>query len=312
VTLLPADAQSIALAAGILRAGGVVAFPTETVYGLGADATNGRAVARVFEIKGRPSFNPLIVHIADAAWADRYVVTDTRFAMLAGAFWPGPLSLIMRSRESSPISNLVSAGLDTVALRCPDSGIARALLKECDRPLAAPSANRSGAISPTSARHVAEQLGDDVDMILDGGPCRVGIESTVLDLSTDTPAVLRPGVITVEDLTAVIGDVVMGQDNPAAPKSPGQILRHYAPAIPLRLNAMEAGAGEALLGFGDTQAATLNLSTGGDLREAAANLFAMLHGLDDPKRFKAIAVAPIPDTGLGLAINDRLRRAATP
>jgi L-threonylcarbamoyladenylate synthase len=309
--VVAAGPAAIRDAAAILRRGGVVAFPTETVYGLGADATQGEAVARVFEIKGRPAFNPLIVHIADPSWAARFVVIDPRFEMLAAAFWPGPLSIIMRGRGDSPISALAAAGLDTIALRCPAGPVAAALLRAADRPLAAPSANRSGGISPTTAAHVAASLGGAVDMILDGGPCTVGLESTVLDLTAPTPAVLRPGAITPEDLAGVIGTVVAGTETPDAPKSPGQLLRHYAPNVPVRLNATAADAGEALLGFGATPGATLNLSASGDLREAAANLFAMLHSLDDPTRFKAIAVVSIPERGLGVALNDRLRRAAT-
>jgi L-threonylcarbamoyladenylate synthase len=265
----------------------------------------------VFEIKGRPSFNPLIVHIADPSWAARFVTIDPRFERLAARFWPGPLSIVMRSRAGSPISSLAAAGLDTIALRCPASATAAALLREADRPLAAPSANRSGGISPTTAAHVAASLGTTVDMILDAGPCKVGLESTVLDLTAATPAILRPGAITQEDLADVLGRVIAGAETPDAPKSPGQLLRHYAPEVPVRLNVTTAAPGEAMLGFGATAGATLNLSASGDLREAAANLFAMLHSLDDPKRFKAIAVAPIPEQGLGVALNDRLRRAAT-
>lgn len=309
MNIVAADAAGIARAAQILRDGGLVAFPTETVYGLGADATNGKAVARIFEAKGRPSFNPLIVHIPDAAAARDIAVLPEHFTALANAFWPGPLTLVMRRGASSPVSDLVSAGGDTIALRVPDAGPACALLRATGRPLAAPSANRSGGISPTRAEHVADSLGERVDLILDGGPCRVGLESTVLDISEAMPAILRPGSVTREQITAVIGPVTAGADDPKAPKSPGTQLSHYAPSLPLRINAEGPRAGEAFLGFGPGPA-TLNLSATGDLREAAANLFAMLRALDDPARFAGIAVAPVPARDVGVAINDRLRRAA--
>lgn len=309
MSVVAADAAGVARAAQILRDGGLVAFPTETVYGLGADATNGKAVARIFEAKGRPSFNPLIVHIPEADAARDFAVLPEYFTALANAFWPGPLTLVMRRGALSPISDLVSAGGATIALRVPDAGPALALLRAAGRPLAAPSANRSGSISPTRAEHVAASLGDRVDLILDGGPCRVGLESTVLDVSHTTPAILRPGSVTREQIAAVIGAVVAGADDPNAPKSPGTQHSHYAPSLPLRINADEPWPGEAFLGFGPG-AATLNLSATGDLREAAANLFAMLRALDDTARFAGIAVAPVPDRDVGVAINDRLRRAA--
>ncbi len=309
MSVIAADDAGIARAAQILREGGLVAFPTETVYGLGADATNGKAVARIFDAKGRPSFNPLIVHIPEAAAAREFAVLPELFTALANAFWPGPLTLVMRRTAVCPISDLASAGGPTLALRVPDAPAATALLRACGRPLAAPSANRSGGISPTRAEHVAASLGERVDLILDAGPCRVGLESTVLDISSAVPAILRPGSVTREQIAAVVGAVTAGADDPAAPKSPGTQLSHYAPSLPLRTNAGEARAGEALLGFG-AGAATLNLSAAGDLTEAAANLFAMLRSLDDPRRFTGIAVAPVPDTGVGVAINDRLRRAA--
>lgn len=309
MSIVAADPAGIARAAGILQAGGLVAFPTETVYGLGADATNGKAVARIFEAKGRPSFNPLIVHIADAADAQAFADLPEHFAALAAAFWPGPLTLVMRRKAASPVSDLVSAGGATIALRVPEAPAAAALLRATARPIAAPSANRSGSISPTRAEHVAASLENRVDLILDGGACRVGLESTVLDITQPTPAILRPGAVTREQIAAVIGAVVTGADDPNAPKSPGTQLSHYAPSIPLRINAAAPREGEAFLGFGP-EPATLNLSATGDLREAAANLFAMLRALDDAQSFTGIAVAPVPDTGVGAAINDRLRRAA--
>ena len=307
--VVSADAPGIAAAAKILRDGGLVAFPTETVYGLGADATQGTAVARIFEAKGRPSFNPLIAHIAEAAAVSDFAIPADLFDALARAFWPGPLTLVMRRKPGSKISDLVSAGGGTIALRCPDSPAALDLLGAVGRPLAAPSANRSGSVSPTSAEHVAASLGDRVDLILDAGPCRVGLESTVLDLTQAVPVILRPGAVTREQIAAIVGAVTSGSEDPTAPKSPGQQLSHYAPSLPVRINAFDARTGEALLGFGAGEA-TLNLSEGADLREAAANLFAMLRRLDDPARFKAIAVRPIPEEGVGVAINDRLRRAA--
>ena len=306
------SSASIAEGARLLRAGALVAFPTETVYGLGGDATDGKAVARIFAAKGRPSFNPLIVHVAALDWVTSLAQPDSRFTALAKTFWPGPLTMILRQAAACAASELVSAGLDTIAVRMPDHAVAQALLRALDRPLAAPSANASGTISPTRAQHVADSLGDKVNLIIDGGPCRVGLESTVLDLTEAHAAVLRPGAITAEEIAAVIGPLVAAEDNPATPKSPGQLASHYAPSLPLRLNATTAAEGEALLGFGATPGATLNLSVGGDVIEAAANLFAMLRALDAPATTRAIAVAPVPMQGIGLAINDRLRRAAAP
>jgi L-threonylcarbamoyladenylate synthase len=311
VNIRPATPEIIAEGARILQAGGLVAFPTETVYGLGADATQSEAVAQIFEAKGRPSFNPLIVHVRTPDLAADFSKLDSRFDKLAAAFWPGPLSLVMKRRTDSPIAELTTAGLESVALRCPAGEIAQALLSAANRPLAAPSANRSGAVSPTRAAHVAESLEDKVDLILDGGPCSIGLESTVLDLTSIKAIILRPGAITMEQISALIGPVVIETGTADAPKSPGQMLNHYAPSLPLRLNALAANNEEALLGFGSTAGATLNLSANGNLAEAAANLFAMLRTLDDADRFRAIAVAPIPGAGLGLAINDRLGRAAS-
>jgi len=304
--------ETITAAAALLRAGRLVAFPTETVYGLGGAATDDTAVARIFEAKGRPSFNPLIVHVPDLAAAEACAVFDDRARAVAAAFWPGPLTLVLPRREEAGLSRLVSAGLPSVALRVPAHPVAQALLRAAGVPVAAPSANRSGGISPTRAEHVVASLGARVDMVVDGGPCAVGLESTVLDLTGERPILLRPGGITPADLEAVLGaPVVSGSDDPMAPKSPGQLLSHYAPDRPVRLNATEARPGEALLGFGPAPGATLNLSESGDLVEAAAHLFAALHALDDA-RFTVIAVMPVPDKGLGLAINDRLRRAAAP
>ncbi len=312
MNIRPATAESIAEGAKILRAGGLVAFPTETVYGLGGDATQGKTVARIFEAKGRPAFNPLIVHVADISWVADLAETEGRFEKLARAFWPGPLTLVLRRRAGCPASELVSAGLDSIAVRMPNHPVALELLRGAQRPLAAPSANASGTVSPTLAAHVATSLGDKVDLIIDGGPCPVGLESAVLDLTQSTAMILRSGVITAEDIARVIGPIDIAREDPAAPKSPGQLASHYAPSLPIRLNATIAAAGEALLGFGATARATLNLSPGGDLKEAAVNLFAMMHALDEPQKFTAIVVAPIPATGIGIAINDRLERAAAP
>jgi L-threonylcarbamoyladenylate synthase len=310
----PADGAALEAAAALLRAGRLVAFPTETVYGLGADATSDRAVARIFEAKGRPRFNPLIVHLADAAAAEALAVFDDRARDLAARFWPGPLTLVLPRAAACPVSLLCSSGLDSLALRVPGHPLAEALLRRSGRPLAAPSANRSGAISPTTAAHVARSLGDRVPLILDGGPCPLGLESSVLDLTGERPALLRPGAVTREALEARLGPLA-GPEAGEAPKSPGQLESHYAPALPLRLEARRAGPREALLAFGPDPpagaAATLNLSASGDLVEAAANLFAHLHALDRPE-LEAIAVMPVPETGLGAAINDRLRRAAAP
>jgi len=302
--------QDIARAAALLSDGKLVAFPTETVYGLGADARNDQAVAAVYEAKGRPTFNPLIIHFADAEAAADTVIFDDRAKRLAAAFWPGALTLVLKRRDGCPVSLLASAGLDTLAVRVPSHPMAHALLQQAGFPVAAPSANRSGRISPTTAGHVLGDLGDKVAAILDGGPCRVGVESTVVDLSGDTPALLRPGGVATADIEAVIGPLLVAGKDDHAPKSPGMMSRHYAPAIPIRINAESANTGEALLAFGPgVKSRYVNLSRNGDLKEAAANLFAMLHMLDQPG-FNGIAVMPVPEEGLGVAINDRLRRAA--
>jgi L-threonylcarbamoyladenylate synthase len=302
-----ADSKGIAEAARILREGGLVAFPTETVYGLGADATNGQAVAAIFAAKGRPLFNPLIVHVADLEEARRHVELSPRAQALAEEFWPGALTLVLPRRKNSPLSLLVSAGLDTVALRAPSHPAAIALLKETGRPVAGPSANRSGQVTATMASHVAESLGGKLDFILDAGVATLGIESTVVGFDGDRPLLLRPGAIPREEIEDLIGP--LGSPGSLI-QSPGQLASHYAPRASLRLNAGEIESGEVLLGFGAAPGAKLNLSPGGDLREAAANLFAMLRELD--KTATKIAVSPIPDHGIGEAINDRLRRAAAP
>ena len=313
--IVAATQEALSGAADLLRAGRLVAFPTETVYGLGGDATNDAAVAAIFAAKGRPRFNPLIIHVPGLAEAEKIAVFDERARNAARHFWPGPLTLVLKRRGACGVSLLASAGLDTIAVRVPAHPVAQALLRATGRPLAAPSANRSGQVSPTEAAHVAAELGDRVALILDGGQCPVGVESTVLDLSGATSNLLRPGGVTIEALTEVLGPIEIGIDDPAAPRAPGQLTSHYAPRLLLRMNAVTSRPGEALLAFGPHApqgfAEMLNLSLRGDLAEAAANLFAMLRRLDRPE-FLGIAVMPIPEEGLGHAINDRLRRAAAP
>lgn len=307
-----------------MQNGGLVAFPTETVYGLGANALDDKAVARIFEAKGRPQFNPLIVHFAKKEKAFSHVEANDLAQELAESFWPGPLTMIMHRRNKCAISELASAGLPTLAVRVPEHDLARELLEEANIPVAAPSANRSGNISPTSPQHVAESLGDRIEMILAGGSCQIGLESTVIDLSSEKPVILRPGAITAEDIERVTGQTIeYDMGNHEKPRSPGQLLRHYAPNASLRLNAVEIEPEEALLAFGSLKFMGIrgggsardlsedklqNLSETGDLVEAAANLFNMLRTLD--KQNERIAVMPIPEHGLGMAINDRLTRAA--
>ncbi len=320
LTIRPYSEGALTQAAAKLRAGELVAFPTETVYGLGADATNDDAVAGIFAAKQRPSFNPLISHFPDRDAAAQHAVFDARADKLADAFWPGALTLVLPKRSDSNVSQLTTAGLPSIAVRVPAHEMARALLRAVGRPIAAPSANRSGRISPTTAAHVAASLGNAIGMILDGGPCGVGLESTVIDLTTDRVVMLRPGGITRDQVAEVLGtDVVMAETDDNAPKSPGMLTSHYAPGLPVRLNATSPDqkkyGHEILLAFGDCVTKgfdkVLWLSKTGDDREAAANLFAKLHEADQ-KRFDGIAIAPIPDHGLGLAINDRMKRASAP
>lgn len=303
---LPPDDAAIARAAALIRAGQPVAVPTETVYGLAADATNGTAVARIYEAKGRPAFNPLIVHVASADDAARYAVLDATAQVLAATFWPGPLTLVLPARNGSPIATLVQAGLPTIAVRCPAHPVMQALLAAADRPLAAPSANASGTISPTTAAHVAHTLAGRIPLILDGGPTAIGLESTIVAIAPNQLRLLRPGPITPAMLTAATGLPVTGGSG--AIEAPGQLASHYAPTKPLRLNATTALPGEWLIGFGPI-AGNTSLSPTGDLIEAAARLFAALHEAD-VSGAHAITVAPIPTTGIGAAITDRLQRAA--
>jgi L-threonylcarbamoyladenylate synthase len=308
VTLRP-DQAGLRQAAQFLGAGGLVSFPTETVYGLGADARDDRAVARIYAAKGRPSFNPLIVHVADAATAHRYVVFNDLAERLAGAFWPGALTLVLPVRTGAGISKLVTAGLETLAVRVPDHPVAKGLLAAFDGPIAAPSANPSGRVSPTTAAHVLAGLDGRIDAVVDGGACGVGVESTIVSC-VGAPALLRAGGIPVEAIEACLGQPLLRPEDPDMPVAPGQLVSHYAPQGRVRLNATDLHDGEVLLGFGPLKA-DLNLSPTGDLVEAAANLFGHLHKLDAMGAV-AIAVSPIPNHGLGLAINDRLKRAAAP
>ena len=308
--VLPADSpDAIARAAAILREGGLVGMPTETVYGLAADANNAAAVARLYAAKGRPRFNPLIAHVSGIAMAKTLVAWPDLADELAAAFWPGPLTLVLPKLGGAPICDLANAGLDSVAIRSPGHAGARALLSAFGGPLVAPSANPSGGVSPTTARHVSEGLGDKLDLILDGGACAVGVESTVIAILDGRATLLRPGGLERARIEAITGPLAAAGDADA-PASPGMLQSHYAPRAAMRLNAHEAKAGEVLLGFGAI-AGDLNLSATGDLAEAAARLFAALREMDAPGP-SCIAVAPIPDEGLGEAINDRLQRAAAP
>jgi len=303
-------------AAMLLRQGELVAFPTETVYGLGGDATSEAAVAAIFAAKERPQFNPLIVHVPDLGMAEKLASFDERARSLARKFWPGPLTLVLKRAPDCPVALLACAGLDTVAMRVPAHPLAQKLLRACRLPLAAPSANRSGHVSPTTSAHVMEELGGRIAALLDGGPCPIGIESTILDLSGEKPVLLRPGGAALEELEKITGPIARmepGAQEGAQPRAPGMLERHYAPSLPLRLNAAGVAKTEALIAFGPKPlpgaARTLSLSPSGDLQEAASRLFAALRALDNPA-FSAIAVMPIPERGLGLAINDRLARAA--
>ncbi len=307
----------IATAAEALREGELVGLPTETVYGLAADARNGKAVAGIFAAKGRPHFNPLIVHVLSLEDAGKIAVFDAAAMRLAEAFWPGPLTLVLPRRPDSGIADITTAGLDTVALRVPAHPIARILLSAFGGPVAAPSANRSGHVSPTTAAHVAADLGGDVACILDAGPSGIGVESTIVGFSGEDAVLLRPGGLASAKIEAVLGRKLVAPASDAAVSAPGMLASHYAPAASLRLDVTDVRAGETLLAFGpdlpagsDRAEAIQNLTMSGDLAEAAANLFAALRRLD--RESAAIAVMPIPNDGLGEAINDRLRRAAAP
>ncbi len=316
--VIAAGGHAIAEAARCLSSGGLVAFPTETVYGLGGDATDGKVVARLYAAKGRPSFNPLIAHVADMAAARELAIFDDAAERLAATFWPGPLTLVLKKRDGCQVAELATAGLDSIAVRVPDHPVARDLLRAFGKPIVAPSANRSGHVSPTTAAHVLADLRGRIDLILDGGPTSVGIESAIV-ACLDRPMLLRPGGVSREAIERVLGSPLADapEGNAEAPLAPGMLASHYAPHSLLRLNADDVREGEALLAFGPLPAGAeralrvLNLSPSGDLVEAAANLFSHLRTLDALKAAK-IAVMPIPGEGLGEAINDRLSRAAAP
>ena len=302
--------EETALAVDVLRTGGLLAFATETVYGLGADARNGAAVAAIYAAKGRPAFNPLIIHVADLESGEKYGVFSDKARQLAYAFWPGPLSLVVPVRGDAGLSSLVTAGLETVAIRVPAHEGAQALLAAFDGPVAAPSANPSGGISPTRAAHVMAGLNGRIDGVLEGGDCAVGLESTIL-LVNDEVALLRAGGVAVEDIEAVLRGPILRPSDPETPQSPGQLASHYAPNAAVRINATTKQDGEILIGFVAVSGADISLSEMGSVSEAAANLFAVLHRADAMAAIgQTIAISPVPMMGLGLAINDRLERAA--
>ncbi len=317
--ILPAGDAAAAVAARTLEAGGLVAFPTETVYGLGADATNPAAIARLYQAKGRPAFNPLISHVADLAAAEKIGRFDGEATRLARAFWPGPLTLVLPKTRDCAVADLATAGLDTIAIRVPSHPLARAILHAFGKPVVAPSANISGHVSPTTAAHVQSDLEGKIDLIVDGGPVEVGVESTIVGCF-EQPMLLRPGGLPREKIERVLGRALLqapadAESDSAQPLAPGMLASHYAPRTRVRLNAATIAPGEALLAFGppvagsEHAAAVMNLSARGDLNEAAANLFGYLRTLD-ARAAATIAVMPIPHHGLGEAINDRLRRAA--
>lgn len=302
--------ENIAKAAEIIKNGGLVAFPTETVYGLGANVYNSKAVANIFAAKQRPHFDPLISHIAEIDFLKEYAATDERVFALAKHFWPGPLTFVLRRIEENPSIDLACSGLRTMTVRMPRHPIALALIKASGVPIVAPSANKYQSISPTTAQHVADGLGDKVDMILDGGACSVGVESTIIDLTTDKVVLLRAGGTAKEDIEEFLNEkVLISAGNPELPTAPGQLLRHYAPKHTLRINAEKPEADEFYIGFGKLDG-DLNLSPSGSLTEAAENLFAYMRLADAQDKFTKIAMAPIPKNGLGLAINDRIKRAS--
>jgi L-threonylcarbamoyladenylate synthase len=307
--IIPADQAGIAAAAEAIGRGQPVAVPTETVYGLAGDATSGDAVAAIYAAKGRPSFNPLIVHVDSMAMAETVAIFSPLARKLAEAFWPGPLTLVLPLADAAPVARLTTAGLSTVAVRMPAHPVMRALIARCGRPLAAPSANASGSISATRAEHVAQSLAGRIELVLDGGPTEVGIESTIVAVEEDRLRLLRPGSVTPGMLADASGVPLSMHDNGTI-EAPGQMLSHYAPSKPVRLDATERREDEYLIGFAEVEG-DASLSRSGDLAEAAARLFDLLHAADAAAA-PAIAIAPIPVDGLGIAINDRLRRAAAP
>ncbi|MDD4556835.1 MAG: L-threonylcarbamoyladenylate synthase [Alphaproteobacteria bacterium] len=311
MNIFSATEENITKAAELLRSSGVVAMPTETVYGLAANVYDSKAVANIFAIKGRPTFNPLISHIAEVDFLKEYAAVDSRVLELAKKYWPGPLTFVLKRTDENPALDLVCAGLKTITVRMPNHPVALDLIKKAGVPLAAPSANASQTMSPTTAEHVYESLQDKVDMILDGGACRVGVESTIIDMTGKEVVMLRAGGVSLEELETFLSEKVLISDgNPDKPTSPGQLLKHYAPHHTFRINADKPEKGEFYIGFGDCQNANLNLSPSGNLCEAASNLFSYLHLADKHPNITGIAMAPIPNKEIGMAINDRIKRAA--
>lgn len=303
--------ENLTKAALTIKSGGLVAMPTETVYGLGANVYIASAVARIFEAKQRPFFDPLISHIAETDFLKSYAQTDDRIMSLARRFWPGPLTMILKRRDNNASIDLACSGLPNIAVRMPGHPTALELIRKSGVPIVAPSANKFKSISPTTARHVYDSLGTNVDMILDGGNCSVGVESTIIDVTGKNVVILRAGGTAKEDLESFLNEkVLLSYGNPDQPSAPGQLLRHYAPRHPLRINAATRQPGEYFIGFGNIADCDANLSPSGDLKEAAANLFAYLRLADAADGYKSLAISPIPEKGLGLAINDRIRRAS--
>ena len=303
--------QNLNLAAQTIKNGGLVAMPTETVYGLGANVYIASAVAKIFEAKQRPFFDPLISHIAEIDFLKTYAQTDERIISLAQKFWPGPLTMVLKRTDNNAAIDLACSGLPNIAVRMPSHPVALSLIKKSGVPIVAPSANKFKSISPTTAQHVFDSLGERVDMILDGGACSVGVESTIIDVTGKNIVILRAGGTSKEDLEKFLNErVFLSDGDPNKPSAPGQLLKHYAPEHPLRINAATRQPGEFFIGFGKIADCDLNLSPNGDLCEAAANLFAFLREADQKKDYKGLAISPIPETGLGLAINDRIRRAS--
>lgn len=312
------DSKDIKQAAELLKAGKLVCFPTETIYGIGADATNEEAVKNIFTVKGRPNFNPLIAHVSSIEMAEKIAVFNDTAKAVVNKFWPGPLTIILKKKENNNLCKAITAGLGTVAVRMPDTKSALELIEKLGKTVAAPSANKSGKPSPTEAKHIADTFAEDeIAGIIDGGRTEIGLESTILDLTSKTPTILRHGAITKEDLEKELSIKVNESVNPdkkGKVKSPGQLLRHYSPSLPVRLNANSVKEDEALIAFGESNLQgkkTINISSSGNLDEAAHNLFASLIELDDADEFSGIAVTTIPNTGIGIAINDKLKRAAS-
>lgn len=303
--------ENINKAAKTIKNGGLVAMPTETVYGLGANVYDAQAVASIFEAKQRPFFDPLISHIAEADFLKTYAQTDERVMALAKKFWPGPLTMILKRKDNNSAIDLACSGLPNIAVRMPAHPVALELIRQSGVPIVAPSANKFKSISPTTAEHVRESLGEKVNMILDGGACKVGVESTIIDVTGKQVVILRAGGTSKEDLSCFLNEEVLLSDGtPDKPSAPGQLLKHYAPGRPLRINASTRQPGEFFIGFGNIKDADLNLSPKGDLCEAAGNLFAFLRLADKQEGYQSLAISPIPEQGLGLAINDRIKRAS--